>query len=477
MGFPARDRVGCVMRFRVAACIAGFLAAPTASAVVFQDDLALDGTTAQGQVFYSQTVSRVADANAAACLVSTGSDWKKTARARVADDFARRHATGADIDEAFRLTIPVAVDGLSSNTPYLMFVTPRDGDTFARIATGFAIRPDTLLVTYGPEETPLEANDVEIEPRGDTAVIRDPLAVSALRSAFAGGESIGVVARSMKTDPRSEHVIGYTFRGVVDERAFEACLSDLAGGDDLAVSQVASFSLAPVTDLDGAARQSARGMACNRQLDPQGADLMRLDGPIMGFATPLSHALVQRNVETGEIQHIWSGDLWRISRVGRGYEIAFSNSVTSQSPIAEQTEKACTQFARARCATLTYVGDRFTVGACAESYIAGAGLTVGPEGPYLGFPVSATPPAAPANGTGTGSAGAVSLAGFGGGGIGAPAGQIATYLVVSGSVDGDTSAGGLDGTPAPVPVPAGGLMLALILPIAWGLRRRGTGTS
>jgi len=75
-------------------------------------------------------------------------------------------------------------------------------------------------------------------------------------------------------------------------------------------------------------------------------ELVELNGPITGFSSPLSHALLQRDTN-GEIKNIWSGDLWRISKRNNGYVMAISNSITRQGPLDAQKEKACTQMGRA----------------------------------------------------------------------------------------------------------------------------------
>lgn len=367
---------------------------------------------AQAQIFYSDTVSRVQNSERSACLVSTGTNWKATGAARHADGFEAILATGANVTDALATTTPVGIADLSSNTPYLMFATGGDLPTFVRFATGFAIDAETVRVEFGTGFDNVVDMPLDVEGRGDTGVFRSGPVVDALFAAYRSGEPIRITARSEKNVEETEHYLSYTFEGAFDQGAFDVCLNDLSDAKAaLTASQTPIFEIEPVTDLDPSARMAVRGMACNREMDPNGAELVRLTGEIQGFATPIPYALVQRNLE-GEVTDIWSGDLWRISKTKGGYKLAFSNSVTSQGPLDAQENKACTRFAEAACATLSFddgVGTdglpgAISVGSCFEELVAGSALTGGD--PYVpstthtpfsvaSFSTTGTPTAAP----------------------------------------------------------------------------------
>ncbi len=437
----------------------------------------------QAQQFYSSTVSRVAGRGGQACMVSTGSNWKATGAARRASDVAGQLDAGLDIHAAFAQTPAVPMQDLSSNTPYLSFVIDDQGQTLLRFATGFKMKVGTVDVIYGSQRS--EIVGLEIEERGDTGRIDDLATVDAMFSAFMAGEIFTITARSDKlSGAQSEHYLQYQFDGQGEFAELSSCLDDLKQAElALTPSPVPSFSLAPVDTQDTALRQSVRGMACNRALDPNGAELVRLDGPITGFSSPLSHALVQRD-EAGEIEHIWSGDLWRISRSGDGYAMAFSNSITQQGPMDAQTEKACTQFGQAAPVSLG-VDDA-------------GGLDVKPDmDRYLAsalpadFLRTADPIVASDAFAGTTRAGS-RLASAGGSGGGTSGGSFVAAtntlpLVVRQSdtqsistlFDDDTSTGGTGsggGTTSvsAVPVPGAGLLLLGAIAGAGGLSRRRT---
>lgn len=328
---------------------------------------------AQGQIFYAPRVSRISNGARQACMVSSGTDWKNTAQARRAEDMRPLLDDGRGLDAAFAEAAPVDMMGLSSNTPFLSFVTTDAGPQLLRFATGFAMKPGTVTILQDGQ--PVEAA-FEIEARGDTGVITDPALLRDLMTSYGEGTGFTIVAQSSKAGGiAAEHVISYEFTGGYDGNALMDCLADLDLPEKaLPVGRVAGFELISLRDASVGDRVTARAMACNRDLDPDNTEVVRLSGNVTGFSSPLSAAMLSRD-DTGEITHIWSGDLWRISRSDTGYELAFSNSVTRQGPLEAQSEKACTQFAEASCATVTEGEDgTIRVLGCFGSMLASAGV-------------------------------------------------------------------------------------------------------
>lgn len=460
---------GAMIRFGFFSGLAALIAALPAGAVVLGGQ-APSAATSQAQMFHTQMVSRVWSEEAGACMISTGSDWKTTGAARRGDHVDAYVAAGQSVEEAFALTGEVDVLSLASNTPYLSFVSRFPGEMTGRVATGFAIEEGSLKVHIGGEfQLQISAN-LEIEPRGDTAALSDPDAVATLFEAFETGAEIRVTARSSKQDRASEHYVRYQFVGAPVQDALNDCHAELAGGDALlSPSRVAAFSLVPAHDVAGSERVAVRGMACNRDLDPNGAELLRLSGPIEGFSTPLRHALVQRD-ENGMISEAWSGDFWRLSQTEAGYELRVSNSILAQSPLGDQTHKACTRYAEPICAQVEMIGEKLIVGPCFGPYIAGTGLA----------PINVATAKVPSVFTASSSRGGGG-SGFSGGGGGSgggaisPASQqaVSTYSVVNG---GDPEqprpqppAGQTSLTSIPIP-PAWTMFLAMF-PLFWVVRR------
>ena len=440
------------------------VAAP-ANAVVF-DLPEQHRAIVQGQVFLGGGVSRVSDGVGEACMVSTGTDWKETAEARRAASVAAYLASGDSVETAFELTSPVPIEDLSSNTPYLAFVFEPGGTAFARIATGFAIAYDSLELRLDGAEPEVFSALASIEPRGDTAVVRAPKAVASLFEAAASGRKITVSARSSKQDSAQEHHIRYRFvaQNWSQER-LNGCLEQIAmPGNDLNTGASVGFSLVPDAQASGHLRLTLRGMACNRDLDPNGATLMALDGPVTGFASPLSHALV-RFAEDGAVEHAWSGDLWRLSRIGSGYQLSVSNSVLVQSPMGEQEMKACTRYALPRCATVSMVGERLTVGGCFASYVSAIGL---PKPPIVPDQRNRQILKAPNS---------IVLASSGGSG---PPTLVRTTVSTQTVVNGPPSATPTSPQQAPsgssdlssIPIPPSGLLMLFLMPLAIAAHRR-----
>ena len=325
---------------------AAFIGGAPAWAVTVESTINQEGHAPQAQLFYGSSVSRVASPSGQACMVSTGSPWAETGMARLARDMDTHLQNRVKLDEAFNRSAVVDLKDLSSNTPYIAFLIDKNGSKFLRFSTGFEINSDTVEITYGSHSAPADA--FEKEARGDTGTIRHRELVEDMFRAFTDEKEFTFVARSQKKAfPEEEHYIRYTFDGLNEAAALQVCLNDLEDPEfALAPTPKVTFALTPVQNSDARNRLLSRAMACNRDLDVEETELVELNGPISGFSSPLSHALLQRDTY-GEIQNIWSGDLWRIAKRNNGYVMAFSNSITRQGPLDAQTEKACTQMGSA----------------------------------------------------------------------------------------------------------------------------------
>ena len=368
---------------------------------IVEDGIEILESVPQGQVFYAPRVSRIATPDGQACMVSAGTDWKNTAEARQAGEFVRALLTLQSRNAAFAHAAEVPVADLASNTPYLMALFTEDGLQTLRIAAGFALNPRTLELRAAGESARVTAR-FEIEERGDTARLADPQEAEAFVAALGAGSDLKFSARSKKNgDPDQEHFLRYHFTGGFDAEALADCRRDLAAGAPLLATPTPTVSFIPLADQDGPEWASLRGAACNRDLDLDNAEVMALDGPITGFTTPLSHALVKRD-DAGQIIHIVSGDLWRISRTRDGYDMAISRSITAQSPMMPQLEKACTRYDTARCANLTVDPE---TGKVAVAECLGVFMAERVTEPGLGLVAPAFPPlvmATPIGGTGGG---------------------------------------------------------------------------
>lgn len=303
----------------------------------------------QGQLFYSQTVSRISNGTEEACMVSTGSNWRDNGEVRRAEDVAPILENGGTLQAAFDRSEPISIKSLRSNTPFMAFVVNNAGDTFVRLGAGFKIAQNGAHLSANGNQRDLNAIEHEIELRGDSLKITDKSVAAAMLQEFLSGNVFSFAAQSHKpVSGGTEHVLQYQFQGKNDQAALSNCITDMSNPRRaLKVGSHAQFALKPVKNQFIQDRMIARAMACNRDLDPEGAEVMEFDGPLLGFSTPLAYALVRRD-SNGQISDIWSGDLWRVSNSGSGLEIAFSNSITRQGPLDEQVEKACTRFGDAR---------------------------------------------------------------------------------------------------------------------------------
>jgi|GEM_PF-7023055 len=400
----------------------------------------------QGQLYYSDTVSRITNGTAQACMVSTGSDWAGSGQARNASDMAQFLDEGQTVNEAFEAAPPVDLKGLSSNTPFLAFIIKQD-QTFMRFATGFNMNAETVDLSYLSQTG--DAPTVRVETRGDTGAVRDSADAQAMLTAFMAGDVFTVRARSKKAGGTAqEHYIQYSFQGQGDHEALASCMDDLSDRtQDLVASSNVRLALTPADDADIRTRMTARAMACNRALDPNETDVLRLSGGLTGFSSPLAYALAKRD-ENGQITEIWSGDLWRISRERDGYVIAFSNSITRQSPLDAQDHKACTRFGAAQPIDLDFgATGSVTASPQFDAQLANAGWT--PQAFRSARAATATRTATSGLSLSSGSAGGTSVA-----------------RVVGGSSTGlapdETPLQTME-DPNLVPVPAAGILLASIL--------------
>jgi len=354
------------------------------------DDLdpAATTTVEQGQIFYSDTVSRIGWDGRQACMVSTGTDWKRTGIAKRARDVSASTSESTPFDAAFAAAPDVPLSELASNTPFMSFLFDDVQPTAVRIALGFAVRSGTLRLSTS------DALGIEIparvEPRGDTVIVEDPAAIETLFASFAAHKTLKIRARSRKQRGATEHIVAYDFVGQLDPKALTMCQSDIAKNAIIETGSVPSLTLHPTNTNDEMAARM-RGMACNRDIDLTDAELVQISGPVLGLSTPLSHALVRRDAD-GAITDIVSGDLWHLTRGEQGYTLRTSRSLTAQSPMGPQIEKSCTRYSEARCATLNESADNGSIkmAEClgmflSEAYSVGdPGWVQGPIGPLPG---------------------------------------------------------------------------------------------
>ena len=371
------------------ALLLGLLATGHAAAMPVEiDGIEAVETVPQGQVFYGGNVSMISAPGGQRCMVSTGTDWKNRASVRRASDVDQPEHMNSDRREIFAATTAVPIAGLASNTPYLQAIIAPDGSVERfRIAAGFAITPGSVELRLGEDPSRVQA-PLALEERGDTALLSDMDVAGAVLATFGRGEILEFSARSKKLlGAEAEHVISYEFDGGFDPDALSSCLTDLNDARTVALTPTPALTLTPVKDEDPAIVARLRGMACNRALDLEEAELVALSGQVGGFASPLSHALLLRDDE-GAVEHVVSGDLWRISRTADGYDMAVSRSITAQSPLIDQAEKACTRYDAARCVNMTIDPDTGAVhvAECLGVFMAESVDTPGPVSLGPGFP-------------------------------------------------------------------------------------------
>jgi len=392
----------------------------------------------QSQVFLSDTTSLVRQGTMSACMQSSGSDWKNRAKAWRASD-----------------GVPVELEDLRSNTPFVSYMRTMDADVSMRFAIGFRVVPETVKFTLNGE--PLSGIRYEIEPRGDTLLIRDPASITRLAAELQTEAGISITAQSDKMIPGAlEHVVTMPYQLAADPIGIALC-EDLARLDPPKQRIDLNISL-----LDGPREGSdveiARALACNRDIDPEGAKIVGIRA-LEGMTSPLSHALVKRD-EEGNITQLWAGDILRMERKGGAYEVRVSNSVRGQGPIGVHEVAACTRMAEPRCASVIETnGGGVNISECTPDLLA---LANSPEfGPEIGFNFPGSSPIGEPNlnplrtpldpvipvgggfvGFGTSSTGGGSDDGSGsGGGSGGGSGS----GTGGGATDGGGSGGGTDG--------------------------------
>lgn len=442
---------------------------------------------AQGQLFYGPHISQIATERRNMCMVATGSDWKRTAEARSSREVDRLLSEGLAFETAFMRAQSVDLAGLASNTPFAAFTIGADGPEKFRIAAGFIMRLETAALKLNG--LLLDDLKFELEPRGDALVVTDPEQVAMLFDAYQKQSRFDFRASSSKQLKSSEHYVRYQFFGGYDAEALEKCQQALRDAP-LRTSLVPSFTLKQGDEISAAERARLEGMACNREIDLEGAHVVELDGPITGLATPLRHALLQRD-EDGQVTDIVSGDLWWLHRGSSGYELRVSRSIATQSPMDVQSEKACTRYAEPSCAVLSGDPlDGMQMGECvgmltsaADAMPVGIGVVAPPVGPVVpgsGPPPSSRDPDGPPGGTPPGGTPpTVTPPGgtpptTGTPPTGTPPTVTPPYIPPSDPNPPDNPPDGPDGGDPPqvVPLPPSALMLIMACLAAWALRAR-----
>lgn len=414
----------------------------------------------QSQVFITDTTSLVRQGRVAACMQSAGSDWKNGAQAWRASDGGR-----------------VKLQDLRSNTPYVSYMRTTDDVVSMRFAIGFRVAPETVGFTQNG--APLDGINYEIEPRGDTLLINDPSSITRLAQALQTESGISISARSDKMVPgASEHFVTMPYQLPADPEGVAKC-AELARFDPPKPRINLNISLLE-GPREGADVEVARSLACNRDIDPKGAQVVGIRS-LEGMTSPLSHALVKRG-EDGKITQLWAGDLLRVERNGGTYEVRVSNSVRGQGPIGVHEVAACTRMAKAKCATIHENKNGIVqITECAPDLLALAnspefGIELPGLGP-LGTPTQ-NPFRTPSNPVITGGSGFVGFGTTGGSngvdtissngtipdtGTGSGTGGGATDGGSGSGTDGSGTGGGAGGGVGVVPIPgaAGLLLLAL----------------
>jgi len=421
---------------------------------------------AQSQVFVSNTTSLVRQNDGHACMQSAGTDWKTQSRSVTA-----------------RGQVAVKLETLQSNTPFVSYVQTLDGSDFIRLAFGFRIaHASASFDTPGPGLADIA---YEIEQRGDTLLITDPLAIQRVLAALRSDNGLRVKAQSKKLIPSSnEHIVSHLFKLPRDDAGFDAC-TELAKKTPHAAYGEIQIGLRAAARKDANIAQ-AKAAACNRDIDPTGAELVALS-TLSGVTSPLSHALLKRD-NIGQISTIWVGDLIRIERTGSTYQQRISNSINAQGPLAEQSVPACTRMAAPICVTVVENAQgRITVEPCMADLVAWA------SSPGFG---SASDLQNPLSRPGRGAASAGQFGGGGGGGASSSTENSAANFgsssfdddvieILLASLDPAASPEGDDdpnanrlpnpnNAPNVVPLPAGLGLLVFALGLAVGASRRAT---
>lgn len=435
--------------------------------------------THQSQVFLSDTTSLIRQDDHFACMQSAGADWKNAST-------AQRMPDGS----------PVDLRNLRANTPYAAFVQPLNGAPMLRLAMGFRLRSSSVAIKDA-RGRPLRGVTFTVEPRQDTLIFERPKDVTRLRAALRAEGGITVSAQSEKLVPGAlEHVVTHEFTLPSDREGLQECRA-------LAQRPAPVFRKQLHIDLANAPRAGsptdvARAMACNRDINPQGAELVAIES-LEGLTSPLSHALVKRD-EAGRVMTIWAGDLLRVERKGAGFQAFVSNSLRAQGQMGTQKVAACTRMAAPICVSVVEnINGDLGLTECLPDPIAFAGV---PGGGLGGGPFDPSGPLGTGpSGSGGGSNGVGPVFGIGGGGSGSDGATGTTgtdfdEILVFTTTDPDQTDGDvLDTTDPPddgddgggvlppvandppmvIPLPAAGLMLLGSLALAGliGRRRRG----
>lgn len=308
----------------------------------------------QSQVFITNTTSLVRQGNRAACMQSAGGDWKNEANAwRVTDG----------------QKVPMA--GLRSNTPYVSLIRTTTDELTLRFAIGYRADPETI--TFSSGGVGLSDITYYLEPRGDTLVVSDPGSITRLTGALRSENGIMLSARSDKRIPEAvEHFVTQPFRLRPDPEGVARC-EEMARFEPPKPRVYLNISLLD-GPREGADKDIARAVACNRDINPEGAELVAIRA-LEGMTSPLSHVLVKRN-EAGQITKLWAGDILRIDREAGAYKMRVSNSVRGQGPLDTQDVAACTRMSAPKCADVNIgKNGRINISECSPDLLA---LAAGP---------------------------------------------------------------------------------------------------